>query len=43
MSILEVTNSIEGRKYLGLPYLIGKFKKAAFNIVKERVWRKVQD
>lgn len=43
MSILEVTNSIEGGKYLGLPSLIGRSKKAVFNFVKERVWRKVQD
>lgn len=37
MSILEVTKSIEGGKYLGLPSLIGRSKKAAFNFVKERV------
>lgn len=43
MSILGVNTSIAGGKYLGLPSLIGRSKKAAFNFVKEHVWRKVQD
>ncbi|XP_074348373.1 uncharacterized protein LOC141687107 [Apium graveolens] len=43
LSILGVTNTISGGKYLGLPSLIGRSKKGAFNFVKERVWRKVQD
>ena len=29
-------------KYLGLPSLVGKNKKASFNYIKERVWRKLQ-
>ena len=29
-------------KYLGLPSLVGKNKKASFNYIKERVWRKMQ-
>ena len=29
-------------KYLGLPPLVGKNKKASFNYIKERVWRKLQ-
>ena len=29
-------------KYLGLPSLVGKNKKASFNYIKERVWRKIQ-
>lgn len=29
-------------KYLGLPSLIGRRKKASFNYIKERVWRKLQ-
>ncbi|XP_050267809.1 uncharacterized mitochondrial protein AtMg01250-like [Quercus robur] len=28
-------------KYLGLPSLIGRHKKASFNYIKERVWRKL--
>ena len=29
-------------KYLGLPSLVGRNKKASFNYIKERVWRKLQ-
>ena len=29
-------------KYLGLPSLIGRGKRATFNYIKERVWRKLQ-
>ena len=29
-------------QYLGLPSLAGKNKKASFNFIKERVWRKIQ-
>ena len=29
-------------KYLGLPSLVGKNKKASFNYIKERIWRKLQ-
>ena len=29
-------------KYLGLPSLVGKGKKASFRYIKERVWRKLQ-
>ena len=29
-------------KYLGLPSLVGRHKKASFNYIKERVWRKIQ-
>ena len=29
-------------KYLGLPSFVGKGKKASFNYIKERVWRKIQ-
>ena len=29
-------------KYLGLPSLVGKNKKASFNYIKERVWKKMQ-
>ena len=29
-------------KYLGLPSLIGKHKKASFDYIKERIWRKLQ-
>ena len=29
-------------KYLGLPFFVGRGKKASFNYIKERVWRKLQ-
>ena len=29
-------------KYLGLPSLVGRHKKASFNYIRERVWRKIQ-
>ena len=29
-------------KYLGLPSLVGRGKKASFNYIKERVWQKLQ-
>ena len=29
-------------KYLGLPSFVGKKKKASFNFIKEKVWRKLQ-
>ena len=29
-------------KYLGLPSLVGRNKKASFSYIKERVWRKIQ-
>ena len=29
-------------KYLGLPSLVGRHKKASFDYIKERVWRKLQ-
>ena len=29
-------------KYLGLPSLVGRNKKASFNYIKERIWRKIQ-
>ena len=29
-------------KYLGLPSLVGRNKKASFNYIKERVWKKIQ-
>ena len=29
-------------KYLGIPSLVGRHKKASFDYIKERVWRKLQ-
>ena len=30
------------KRYLGLPFFVGKRKKANFSYIKERVWRKLQ-
>lgn len=40
--ILGVREIHHYEKYLGLPSLIGRGKKASFNYIKERVWRKLQ-
>ena len=37
--VLEI---MQYEKYLGLPSFVGKGKKASFNYIKERVWRKIQ-
>ena len=39
LGVLEI---MQYEKYLGLPSLVGKRKKASFNYIKERVWRKLQ-
>ena len=39
---LEVPEIMQYEKYLGLPSLVGKGKKASFNYIKEKVWRKLQ-
>ena len=40
--ILGVHEINHYEKYLGLPSLIGRGKKASFNYLKERAWRKLQ-
>ena len=37
-----VPEIMQYEKYLGLPSFVGKGKKASFNYIKERVWRKIQ-
>ena len=39
LGVVEIWNY---EAYLGLPSLVGKNKKASFNYIKERVWRKLQ-
>ena len=39
--ILGVREIYHYEKYLGLPSLTGRGKKASFNYIKERVWRKL--
>lgn len=40
--ILDVHNSLQDSKYLGLPSLIGKSKKTVFNFLKDRVWDRIE-
>ena len=39
---LGVPEITQYEKYLGLPSLVGRNKKASFNYIKERVWKKIQ-
>ena len=39
LGVVEIRNY---EKYLGLPSLVGRNKKASFNFIKERIWRKLQ-
>ena len=39
---LDVPVILQYEKYLRLPSLVGKNKKANFNYIKERVWKKIQ-
>ena len=39
---LGVPEIIQYEKYLGLPLLVGRNKKASFNYIKERIWKKLQ-
>ena len=41
-NLLQVQEVKSYEKYLGLPSLVGRGKKASFNYIKERVWRKLQ-
>ena len=40
--LLGVPEIREYERYLGLPSFVGKKKKASFDYIKERVWRKLQ-
>ena len=42
MSLLGMQEIKFYEKYLGLPSLVGRGKRASFNYIKERVWRKLQ-
>ena len=37
-----VPEIMQYEKYLGLPSFVGKGKKASFNYIKERIWRKIE-
>lgn len=40
--LLLVRNDLSKSKYLGLPSLVGRSKKAVFDFVKEKVWNRIQ-
>jgi len=40
-NILQVQAVLGTGKYLGLPFLIGRSKKATFNFIKDRIWKKI--
>jgi len=39
LGVLEI---LHYDKYLGLTSLVGRHKKASFDYIKERIWRKLQ-
>lgn len=41
-NLLGVSEIKEYEKYLGLPAIVGRNKKASLNYIKERVWNKLQ-
>lgn len=41
-NLLEISEIKEYEKYLGLPAIMGRNKKASLNYIKERVWNKLQ-
>ncbi|XP_057246803.1 uncharacterized protein LOC130589540 [Beta vulgaris subsp. vulgaris] len=41
-NLFGVKEVVKHDKYLGLPTLIGRSKKAVFSVLKERVWKKLQ-
>ena len=42
LNLLGVSEVREYEKYLGLPAVVGRNKKASLNFIKERVWSKLQ-
>ena len=41
-AMLGVTNGINTGKYLGLPSLIGRSKRATFSYIKDTIWKRIQ-
>ena len=39
---MEVSEVMEYERYLGLPAMVGKNKKASLNYIKESMWNKLQ-
>jgi hypothetical protein len=42
MNVLQVSESMGTGKYLGMPSMIGRNKRAIFGYLRDRVWRKIQ-
>jgi hypothetical protein len=41
-AIFGTSQSIQFEKYLGLPPMMGRSKKRAFNDIKDRIWKRLQ-
>jgi len=41
-NVFQVTTTIGNGKYLGMPSIIGRNKRAVFGYLRDRVWRKIQ-
>jgi len=41
-NVFQVTTTIETIKYLGMPSIIGRNKRAVFGYLRDRIWRKIQ-
>jgi len=41
-SSLGLTKSLETRRYLGMPTMIGRKKKTIFNYLRDKIWKKLQ-
>ena len=40
-TMIEMANTMIGKKYLGAPTIVGWNKKAIFEYVKDKVWRRI--
>lgn len=40
-NLFGVSEGLGSRKYLGLPFVVGRKKMSFFNFIKDKVWRKI--
>lgn len=41
-NLLGVQNDLSEGQYMGLPSLIGRWRKAIFNFLKEQMWKRIR-